>query len=41
MSPAEAQRIMIVPLELRESLVFSIPVDVAAASALTPRVVMY
>jgi len=40
MSPAEAQRIMIVPLQLRESLVFSIPVDVAA-STLTPRSVTY
>ena len=40
MSPAEAQRIMIVPLQLRESLVFSIPVDVAE-STLTPRSVTY
>jgi hypothetical protein len=32
---------MIVPLQTRESLVFSIPVDVAAASTMAPRVVTY
>ena len=41
MSPGKPQRIMIVPLQLRESLVFSIPVDVAAASGLTLRVLTY
>ena len=40
MSPAEAQRIMIVPLEMREPLVFSTPVD-AAVSTLAQSGVTY